>query len=91
LLLNSTAFLLFQHAFRLATETDTRKGLKGQFLQNYVDSVLNIQGWNDGDPLFVNYIDHPMEDAVAGFLEVAHDPRYRRVEYGRSSMFWKSR
>jgi len=50
-------------AFRLATEGDMRKGLKGPFLQNYVDSVRNIQGWNDGDPLFVNYIGHQMEGA----------------------------
>jgi hypothetical protein len=91
LLVDSTKFLLFQHAFRLATEVDTRRGLRGPFLQNYVNSVTNIHGWNDGDPFFVNYIDHPMEGGVAGFIEVGHDPRYRRVQFGRSSRYWKSR
>ncbi|HEY2821759.1 MAG TPA: hypothetical protein VGJ06_12020 [Candidatus Acidoferrum sp.] len=91
LLLDSTKFLLFQHSFRLATEVDTRRGLRGPFLQNYVDSVKNIHGWNDGDPFFVNYIDHPMEGSVAGYLEVAHDPRYRHAQFGRSSQYWKSR
>jgi hypothetical protein len=91
LLLDSTKFLLFQHTFRLATEVDTRRGLRGPFLQNYVDSLKNIHGWNDGDPFFVNYIDHPMEGSVAGYLEVAHDPRYRRTQFGRSSQYWKSR
>jgi hypothetical protein len=52
---------------------------------------LNIHGWNDGDPFFVNYVDHPMEGSVAGFLEVAYDPRYRQVQFGKSSMYWKSR
>lgn len=91
LLLDSTKFLVFQQAFRLATEVDTRKGLRGPFFQNYVDSVANIRGWNDGDPFFVNYIDHPMEGSVAGYLEVAHDPRYRHAQFGRSSRYWKSR
>ena len=91
LLLSSTKFLLFQHAFRLATESDTRAGLSGPFFRDYKDAVLNIHGWNDGDPFFVNYIDHPMEGSVAGFLEIAHDPRYRRLEIGKSSAYWKSR
>ena len=91
LLLDSTKFLLFQQAFRLATEVDTRRGLRGPFFENYVNSVTNIHGWNDGDPFFVNYIDHPMEGGVAGFIEVAHDPRYRRAQFGRSSQYWKSR
>jgi hypothetical protein len=91
LLLDSTKFLLFQQTFRLATEVDTRRGLRGPFLQNYADAVTNIHGWNDGDPFFVNYIDHPMEGGVAGFIEVAHDPRFRRAQFGRSSHYWKSR
>lgn len=91
LLLDSTKFLLFQHAFRLATEIDTRRGLHGPLLQNYANSLTNIHGWNDGDPFFVNYIDHPMEGGVAGFIEVGHDPRYRRAEFSRSSRYWKSR
>lgn len=70
---------------------DTRRGLRGPFFQNYVNSINNIHGWNDGDPFFVNYIDHPMEGSVAGFIEVAHDPRYRRTQFGRSSHYWKSR
>ncbi|HEY2461247.1 MAG TPA: hypothetical protein VGI16_10570 [Candidatus Acidoferrum sp.] len=91
LLLDSTKFLLFQHAFRLATEPDTRERLGGPFLENYVNSVLSIHGWNDGDPFFVNYIDHPMEGGVVGFLFVAHDPQYRQATFGKSSVYWKSR
>jgi hypothetical protein len=91
LLLDSTKFLFFQQGFRLATEVDTRRGLRGPFLQNYAAAVKNIHGWNDGDPFFVNYIDHPMEGSVAGFIEVAHDPRYRYAQFGRSSHYWKSR
>jgi hypothetical protein len=91
LMVDSTRFLLFQHAFRLATEKDARTALSGPFFRDYYQSVLSIHGWNDGDPFFVNYIDHPMEGSVAGFLEIAHDPRYSRLEFGRSSEYWKSR
>jgi hypothetical protein len=87
----SSKFLLFQHLFRLATESDTRAGLGGPFFRDYEKSILNIHGWNDGDPFFVNYIDHPMEGSVAGFLEIAHDPRYLHVEFGKNPEYWKSR
>jgi hypothetical protein len=87
----STRFLLFQQAFRLATESDTRAGLSGPFFRDYKDAVVNIHGWNDGDPFFVNYIDHPMEGSAAGFLEIANDPRYRQVEFGNTSAYWNSR
>lgn len=91
LLVDSTRFLLFQQAFRLATEGDTRAGLSGPFFRDYRDAVLNIHGWNDGDPFFVNYIDHPMEGSAAAFLEVAHDPRYRNLEFSNTSAYWNSR
>ncbi len=90
-MVDSTRFLLFQHAFRLATEGDTRAGLFGPFFRDYKDAVLSIHGWNDGDPFFVNYIDHPMEGSVAGFLEIAHDPRYRQLEFGNNAAYWNSR
>ncbi len=91
LTIDSVRFLLFQQSFRLATEKDTRAGLSGPFFRDYKNSVLNIRGWNDGDPFFVNYIDHPMEGSVAGFLWIAHDPRSRGLEIGKSPEYWKSR
>jgi hypothetical protein len=91
LLWDSTKFLLFLHAWRLTNEKETREGLSGPFFQGYADAVASIHGWNDGDPFETNYINHPMEGGVAGFLWVAHDPKYRQAEFGRSSEYWKSR
>jgi hypothetical protein len=91
LLWDSAKFLLVLNAWRLMTEPDTRAGLSGPFFQNYADAVSNIHGWNDGDPFNVNYIDHPMEGGVAGFLWVAHDSKYRQAEFGSSSTYWKGR
>lgn len=91
LLWDSTKFLMFLHAYRLANEKETREGLSGPFFKGYADAVASIHGWNDGDPFETNYINHPMEGGIAGFLWVAHDPRYRQAEFGRSSEYWKSR
>ena len=91
LLWDSTKFLMFLHAYRLANEKETREGLSGPFFKGYADAVASIHGWNDGDPFETNYINHPMEGGVAGYLWVAHDPRYRQAEFGRSSEYWKSR
>jgi hypothetical protein len=91
LLWDSTKFLLFLHAYRLANEKETRQGLSGPFLKGYAGAVASIHGWHDGDPFETNYINHPMEGGVAGFLWVAHDPRYRQAEFGSSSEYWKSR
>ncbi len=91
LLLHSLFFLGVANGFRLATEQGTREGLKGPFFHNYLNAVGNLHGWSDGDPFLVNYIGHPMEGAVAGFMFVHNDPRYRRVEFGLSENYWKSR
>jgi hypothetical protein len=91
LLWDSAKFLMFLHAYRLANEKETREGLSGPFFKGYADAVASIHGWNDGDPFETNYINHPMEGGIAGFLWVAHDPRYRQAEFGRSSEYWKSR
>jgi hypothetical protein len=58
---------------------------------DYLHSVKSIRGWDDGDPFLVNYIGHPFGGAVAGYIEVHNDPKYRLEEFGASSNYWKSR
>jgi hypothetical protein len=76
----SGLFLGVQHAFRLATEPGTREGLKGPFWKGYAQAVGNLHGWSDGDPYYVNYLGHPLEGAVAGFIWIGND---RRLPEGR--------
>jgi hypothetical protein len=52
--------------------------------------LQNIHGWDDGDGFVTSYIAHPMEGAMAGFLERQNDPRYRSVEFGPSQRYWTS-
>lgn len=84
-------FLGIQHSFRIATEPGTRQELTGRFWNDYAASVEGLHGWGDGDPFIVNYVAHPFEGAVAGFIEVQNDPGHRRAEFGRSEAYWKSR
>ena len=45
----------------------------------------------DGDEFYVNYVGHPMEGAVSGFLWAQNDRAYRRAEFGKSAAYWNGR
>lgn len=90
-LLQSSLFLGVQHGFRLATEPETRSGLKGPFFRDWGRSIRSVRGWTDGDPWVVNYVGHPMMGAVSGYIQVQNDPEYRRARFGLSERYWKSR
>src|SRR5262249_36407961 len=79
LFVQSFAFLSFEHAFRYATEEQTRQNLSGPFFQGYVNSVGSLHGWSDGDPFIVNYVGHPMQGAVSGYIWTHNDLAYRDI------------
>jgi len=89
-LTQSLEFLAVEHAFRLATEKGTREGMS-QIPRGYLNAVSNLHGWSDGDPFYVNYVGHPMQGAIAGYIWAQNDTRYLHVEFGRNSDYWKSR
>lgn len=78
------------HGFRWLTEPGTRAGGLG-LGGGYTSSVANLHGWADGDPFYVNYVGHPMQGAVAGYLWTLHDRRYRGAEFGGSRAYWKGK
>ena len=87
----SGVFLGVQHGFRLATEAGTREAIKGPFFTDWGRSVGNMHGWSDGDPFYVNYVGHPMQGAVAGYIWTHNDRDYLGAEFGRNSYYWMSR
>jgi hypothetical protein len=87
----SFRFLAIEHGFRLLSEPGTRTGLKGPFLRNYGRAADNLHGWADGDEFYVNYVGHPMQGAVAGFVMQQHGRAYNRAEFGSSPEYWKGR
>jgi hypothetical protein len=90
LLLGSFTFMAIEHGYRYATEPATRHPER-PFFQGYIDSVGALHGWADGDPFYVNYVGHPMQGAVSGFLWIENDRRYRYVHFGANADYWKSR
>ncbi len=87
----SSFFLAVQHGFRLATEPGTRAGMRGPFFRGWMQSVGSLHGWSDGDPFYVNYIGHPMQGAVSGYIWTHNDRDYIGAEIGRNAFYWKSR
>lgn len=90
-MLQSFKFLMIEHAVRLSHEADTQAGLKGPFWSDYAHSVASLGGWRDGDPFLINYVGHPFQGAVTGFIEVQNDPRYSKLEFSNTRRYWRSR
>ncbi len=79
------------HAFRFATEPGTRDSLNGPWFNDWMASVSELRGWDDGDPFVTNYVAHSMEGSIFGFIQQNNDPRYRDVVWGSGRDYWISR
>ena len=90
LLKQEVRFLAIEHIFRLITQPSTRTGGTG-LGSGYRSAVGSLHGWSDGDPFHVNYIGHPMQGAISGYIWQQNDKRYRAVRFGRSPEYWKAK
>lgn len=90
-LAQSFRFLALEHGLRLAGEPETRSQLKGPFWRDYGRSLKGVSGWGDGDPWPVNYVGHPFQGAVSGFIQIQNDAGFKSAEFGMSSRYWRSR
>jgi len=59
-------------------------------MNDYFDSVLGLDGWRDGDPFYVNYVGHPMQGAISGYIQIQNDPQGRQLEFNDPG-YWRSR
>jgi len=82
--------LAVEHGYDL-TQDKTRRELKGPFFKDYFRSVANLGGWADGGRFVTNYVAHPMEGALYGFIQVQNDPGGKRQEVSMSKQYWISR
>ncbi len=88
----SLLFLAVQHGYAIGAQAKTRRDLKhGAFWRDYIDSVKSLHGWDDGGRFFTNYIAHPMQGAMTGFIYVQNNPSEKKLEFNESSAYWKSR
>ena len=86
----SLIFLGVQHGYAL-TQPKTRRDLKGPFFKDYVRSVKSLRGWEDGGRFFTNYVAHPMQGSLLGFIQIQNDPKGKNLSYENSSAYWRSR
>ena len=91
LMRGSLFYLGSMHAFRIATEAGTREGLHSSFGGGYFKALGAMHGWSDGDGYYENYLGHPIEGAVSGYMWIHNDPRYRAVQFGADRDYWMSR
>lgn len=81
----------FQHSYALLLQEKTRRALKGPFWKDYVESVRLTRGWDDGNKFFTNYIAHPMQGGMTGFIFVQNHDRAKMQKFGESKQYWKDR
>ncbi len=86
----SMVFLGVQHGYAL-TQPKTRQDLKGPFFKDYARSVKSLRGWDDGGRFFTNYLAHPMQGSLLGFIQVQNDPKGMNLSYNESKAYWRSR
>jgi hypothetical protein len=90
-LTQSFLFLGLQHGYAVLGQSKTRRALKGPFWNDYVDSVKSLHGWDDGGRFFTNYIAHPMQGALTGFIYVQNSPQATRRQFGLNGAYLGSR
>ena len=86
----SLLFLGVQHGYAM-TQPKTRHDLRGSFFKDYIRSVKSLQGWEDGGRFFTNYIAHPMQGSLYGFIQIQNDPKGMNLSFDNSNAYWRSR
>jgi hypothetical protein len=86
----SLLFLGVQHGYAM-TQPKTRRDLKGPFFNDYVSSVKSLHGWGDGGRFFTNYVAHPMQGSLLGFIQIQNDPQGMHLPFENSNAYWRSR
>ncbi len=87
----SLMFLGVQHGYALIFQEKTRRALKGPFFRDYWHSIKGTSGWDDGNRFFTNYIAHPMQGGLTGFIYVQNHDRLRRQVFAESRQYWRDR
>jgi hypothetical protein len=94
LLLQSFEFSAIENSFRIASDDQIRGLLANKpYWHDYVASLrqFNMRRWNDGDNFLVNYVGHPLEGAVSGYIQIQNDPEGKMLEFSNNRDYWQSR
>ena len=90
-LAQSYRLLLMEHGWRLAFQDKTRRELGGPFFKDYIHSIAGLRGWGDGDSWLTNYVGHPVQGAIAGYVYLHNHPQARQQDFNSSPPYRNSR
>jgi hypothetical protein len=83
--------IAIQHGWRFLHEPGTRAATAyGPWFQDWINSIGETRGWDDGDGWHAGFVGHPLNGAIYGFIERQNDPLYRQVEWGDGNIYWMS-
>src|SRR5215831_16935991 len=81
-----------QHAWRFVHENGTVDAVAyGPWFHDWIDSIGETRGWDDGDGWHASYVGHPLNGGIYGFIAQQNDPLYRKVEWGDGRIYWIAR
>src|SRR5690348_15239740 len=70
-ILESANFMAIQQGVMLAGDKWSRYELThGKWFKTYMEAVSGNGRWDDGDPFLDNYVGHPMQGAITGYLQI---------------------
>lgn len=81
----------FQHTYAVVVQERMRRELKGPFFKDWFKSVRGLKGWDDGNKFFTNYVAHPMQGAMTGFIFLQNHDRLKRQKFAESKTYWNDR
>jgi hypothetical protein len=88
----SANFMAIQQGIMFASDKWTRyQFTHGKWFKTYVKAIRGNDHWDDGDPTVDNYIGHPIQGALTGFIQIQNDPAGRHLEFENTRAYWKSR
>lgn len=87
----SMILLGIQHGYALIAQEKTRRALKGPLFRDYWRSLKGLHGWDDGNRFFTNYVAHPMQGAMTGFIYVQNHDRVKKQTFAESPQYWRDR
>jgi hypothetical protein len=88
----SANFMAIQQGIMFASDQWTRSQFThGKWFKTYMKAIRGNDHWDDGDPIMDNYIGHPLQGALTGFIQIQNDPAGRHLEFENTRAYWKSR
>jgi len=96
-LTESLTFLVIEQAYVVHTDFNwvvVENGIPlNHYGRDYQQSLSNWwhAGWSAGENPLYNYVGHPIQGALTGYIELQNDPKHEKLEFSNSKAYWRSR